>query len=279
MEITKELTSKINEVLDAKGLYAETTSINKNNEVREGYVIKSCEEVEGISPVIYVGECEDEEEVFKMVEHVISTDKPVIKVEVLGSKEYILNHVFAEVVSVDSNLVTDEMVSRKFLNLAVLYRVEVEGVEDGSASFLVTKKVAEHAGVAEEELFEVVSKRDDYTIKSLYATLNELMEVPFFEEEEEDNMMPYVVTSPEKAFGANVLCTKFLEKVREKLGSDFYILPCSIHEIIVVNKENGMDLDALKDMVMTVNATELQPEDILSDSVYFYDANGLSLSA
>ena len=55
---------------------------------------------------------------------------------------------------------------------------------------------------------------------------------------------------------------------RKDEGS-FYILPSSIHELIVI-PDNGTSPDRLCEMVYCINRTQLPQEDILSDAVYHY---------
>ena len=68
------------------------------------------------------------------------------------------------------------------------------------------------------------------------------------------------------------LCHITTVGVREKVGGDFFILPSSIHELLVVPKQDGMELSDLEAMVKEVNATQVAPEEKLSDHVYEYDA-------
>ena len=71
--------------------------------------------------------------------------------------------------------------------------------------------------------------------------------------------------------GAGVLfCDAVLQKIRQKIG-DFYVLPSSVHEVIVVPVAYGIDRDELTEMVRAVNRDEVAPEDRLSDQVYLYD--------
>ena len=79
-------------------------------------------------------------------------------------------------------------------------------------------------------------------------------------------------------FGAGVLaCKKVLEDIREKVG-DYYIIPSSIHEIIVLPKALGERVDGLVEMVKLVNRTEVEPQDVLADEVYYFDENGLQVA-
>ena len=62
-----------------------------------------------------------------------------------------------------------------------------------------------------------------------------------------------------------------LSDVGEKLGEDYYILPSSIHECIVIPKKEEIDPEELKIMVREINATQVQPEEVLSDEIYQYE--------
>lgn len=62
-----------------------------------------------------------------------------------------------------------------------------------------------------------------------------------------------------------------LDALHQMIG-DFYALPCSIHEWLVLPKEQGM-LDSLRDMVKAVNEKEVPMSDRLSDDVFEYDGS------
>lgn len=81
----------------------------------------------------------------------------------------------------------------------------------------------------------------------------------------------YVVTNQEKMFGANVLLNKeFLRQFADELDSDLYILPSSVHEVLVIPTSTDAELCILKAIVKEVNRTDVPEEQILSDSVYIY---------
>lgn len=80
-----------------------------------------------------------------------------------------------------------------------------------------------------------------------------------------------VMTNPDKTYGAaTVLYPGVLRTIGEKFGSDFYIIPSSLHEVLLVKAYDKFKADELIEMVKTVNATEVEPEDLLSDNVYRY---------
>jgi hypothetical protein len=84
----------------------------------------------------------------------------------------------------------------------------------------------------------------------------------------------YVLTNTEKVYGAAcIFYDGLLEDVAEKLGCGFYILPSSIHQVIIIpscvcEPEYSMQL---KRMVTAINLKEAPKQDILSDSIYYYN--------
>lgn len=57
----------------------------------------------------------------------------------------------------------------------------------------------------------------------------------------------------------------------QKIRHDFYILPSSVHEVILVPGSEGLKKEDLTEMVREINKTEVSPNEVLSDSVYEYD--------
>lgn len=83
----------------------------------------------------------------------------------------------------------------------------------------------------------------------------------------------FVATVPDKVHGAGVLAYQnFMDQAAERVGGDFFILPSSIHEVLIVPDNGKMDLKDLESMVKEVNATQVAPADKLTDSVYHYDS-------
>ncbi|MBQ2085121.1 MAG: hypothetical protein II464_02520, partial [Oscillospiraceae bacterium] len=61
-----------------------------------------------------------------------------------------------------------------------------------------------------------------------------------------------------------------MEKISEIVGGDYFILPSSVHELLVVPDNGAYSSSQLMDMVMSVNSTELLPQDRLADRVLLY---------
>ena len=69
-----------------------------------------------------------------------------------------------------------------------------------------------------------------------------------------------------------------LSRFSKKIDRDLFVLPSSIHEVIIVPKTDFITKDELKTMVCEVNASEVDECDRLSDNVYIFEKNGNTLS-
>lgn len=93
----------------------------------------------------------------------------------------------------------------------------------------------------------------------------------------------YVITNKEQTNGAAVLLDKeYLNEVHDQLG-DYYIIPSSVHEILVmpmnllVSPDFDIDRQHLNSMIAEVNNQEVRYKDILSWQAYKYTDNGLQV--
>ena len=69
-----------------------------------------------------------------------------------------------------------------------------------------------------------------------------------------------------------------MRKAGRDLGEGFYILPSSVHEVLIVPKSTGAKPEELRDMVYRINRQEVPIEERLSDNVYEFDGHDLTLA-
>ena len=62
-----------------------------------------------------------------------------------------------------------------------------------------------------------------------------------------------------------------LEMIGEILKEDFYILPSSIHEMIILPKSREIAKEELDAMIQDINHTQVDTEEVLSDHAYLYE--------
>ena len=81
-----------------------------------------------------------------------------------------------------------------------------------------------------------------------------------------------ILSNQQKAHGAGCLLYEgVLEKLAVNYDSSYYILPSSIHEVILLPDNGQESVEHLKNMIHEVNSTQVAPEEVLSDSLYYYD--------
>lgn len=85
-----------------------------------------------------------------------------------------------------------------------------------------------------------------------------------------DDLPPlYCFSNESKLNGAAYIMNEEIQKmVSEKLGGDYYILPSSVHEVLVISKDIDIPLQNIEQMVQHVNLSCVSAEEVLSDHVY-----------
>ena len=79
------------------------------------------------------------------------------------------------------------------------------------------------------------------------------------------------MTNRQEVNGASVLLyDDVLQTFALKKKTDFYILPSSVHEVLLIPADNQISMSTLSSMVRDVNSSQLAREEILSDHVYYY---------
>lgn len=97
-------------------------------------------------------------------------------------------------------------------------------------------------------------------------------------ENDEDRIPMYVLSNKQKLQGAACMFyPDILKKFAEEKNSDLYILPSSIHEVILLPATGDMEKENLLDMVTEINKTQVQECDVLADSVYYYSRQSQQL--
>lgn len=196
-------------------------------------------------------------------------------------KEFILQRVECRLVNRELNeKILDNVPHKDFLDLAVTYVVVVSRDVDGVASFQVKNEMLELYGINVEELEDAAIK-NTYDIGFTKMSMVEIMKgMPGYDMgmTEEDNL-EYVLTNESGVNGANVmLYSQLFDEIVEEYNSDLYILPSSIHEVIVIPANEDRSLKKLKIIVKSLNNKVVSEQEILSRSVYKYSKENKEVS-
>ena len=177
-----------------------------------------------------------------------------------------------------------------FLDLAGVFRVPVGPYKRNSlTTALITHQIAEKLNLTVDELTEAarrntVAKFGIEFDNAHRMGLCSLLKYPWTPEPFETVSMSesglYVLSTGIRINGAAlILLPDVLEQIGEKAKMDYFIIPSSIHELLVAKDDGLVSAKMLKELVHEGNRTDgiIKPEDVLSDNVYFYSRKDKSL--
>ena len=223
--------------------------------------------------------------------HMIQMEAPGVDINALSNYEQAKEHLFIRVSSVETNKAMLANAPHKlYEDLAVTYHIAVDIGREGVASTMVTNEMLQNFGISQEQLHEdaVVNSEKIFParVESMGAVMRRMMgedlKASGMSQEDIDMMMdsmgiadsnPMTVVSNEQSVnGAAVLFYKGqMDQIGEKLEGDFFVLPSSVHEMLVVPDTGEFQHEELKAMVTEINETQVAPSDRLTDEVYHYD--------
>lgn len=152
-----------------------------------------------------------------------------------------------------------------FLDLAVVYYIQIDNTRFGSAAIQIRNEHLRYWRVEKEEIRRLAGKNTPRIYPVQIRQIVRFM---------------YVATNEQCSLGAAVMrYPDFREKVRGMIRGDFYILPSSIHEVILVPESFGLEPERMQEMVKEINQTGVAPEEVLSDSVYYFDGEEIRIVA
>lgn len=193
-----------------------------------------------------------------------------------------------------------------FLDMVIVFYCYVPGEEQiGNATILIYNNHLSMWEITKEQLYEDAIENTKRILPIKVLSIEKIMEEIFAEdlkkefyvqENELDGIMPeeewfdkaarqllssvtdykkgsemFVMGNEYKLFGAiAILYEGALEAFSERFSRDIYILPSSIHEVILVPSDNQQIAESLWKMVCEINETQVDPEEVLTDSLYFY---------
>jgi hypothetical protein len=187
-----------------------------------------------------------------------------------------------------------ELPHRVIGDIAVVYVMALEFGEE-SGSIFITNDHADMWGVSEEDLYEAAMDNTPRlfpaSCRSIFDFCSDVAGIPVddmrqepeceFDDEIEsvdDKLPPYgliVVTNTKMIYGsAAILYPGLLKDMSEKYNCNFYIIPSSVHEVILIPEKFVDRVENIQGMVREVNSSCVPQEDFLSNSVYYYDREG-----
>ena len=165
---------------------------------------------------------------------------------------------------------------RKYLDMELYVRFIITGDTDGMASIVVKKDHVKMWGVNPQTVIAQARQNSEkqYTIDGMADVLKEMSAGRDIGIDFDDIALKpmYILGNSNRVNGASVInSTKVLGKLAKSINDNLYVLPSSIHEVIVIPASFVEDESYLKDMIRCVNDTKVQPNERLSYSLYYFD--------
>lgn len=267
-----------------------TTNPKLNGTEKTALSIRKTQEPQQVMPIIYLEECferylqekefsECVEEICVVYKHQKENEEKIMaelkSIENMNRWEKVQNKVYPMLVSAKENEdLKGKYFYQEYLDFLILYVIRV--TEVGIGSIKITKQMVKSWKVSEYEIHHQAVenlKTDGYRVRSLNSVVKEnLLGITEDAEEEIEEAEPmYVLTNQIKYFGAAgiFLCAEMFQKIVGK--QNFYILPSSVHELILVKDTDGYDMETLSTMVRNVNEEQVTEDERLSNHAYYYD--------
>lgn len=153
---------------------------------------------------------------------------------------------------------------REFFDLSLIYRLAIpDGDGSGYSTALVTNDLLEELGITAGELDELAE-----------ANSRRALPTQLFRMGPDITMM----TTEAKMYGAiNLLRMDEIAMIAEKMKSNLYLLPSSVHDLMIIREKTFNNKDSLFAMLREGNRKCNKADENLSDNIYYYDRTENSL--
>ena len=174
-------------------------------------------------------------------------------------------------------------------DMSVTYHLLMDESGEEMKSLLVTGAMVENWGVSMEQLHGDAAENTERQHSPRIQTLSAMLGMePASDRDEYGNKLPfedmlakldfengdmYVLTNAEGYGGATVMCYPgVLESIANHAEKNFFVIPSSVHEMLILPDDGVYNLRDLEVIVKDINEAVVAPDERLSDSVYHYDS-------
>lgn len=278
--------------------------IKNNDSVNDGLLIRR--EDTGISPNIYLEHFYEEYECGRSFEKIcrqiadirVESDcRNELDVSMLMDFSVVRDHIYVSLINTARNkALLNTRPSRSFFDLSLIFYIDLTELpigfsRPGLLSIPLTYDLINKYKVTEDEIYDIAMKNlfkvkpvcnymHEYLVDLLVEKLkeNQLSGEEFgrlIRDIENDKCPDFMYLTNETRIrgSAMMLNPDNLLKASEKMGGDFYILPSSVHELILISVSSKMCVTDMLRMVEDVNRNTVTKEDFLSNNVYYYSCS------
>lgn len=268
-----------------KSVYLKNT---KKNNGKEKMGLVFCDSAVNVAPAIYLEEYYERYrqgcDISVIAEQILDLYKEVKvrhpwKTDFVTDFKQVRSRLVYELINRDKNKeLLKEIPYKNYLDLAVIFRVllEMEG-NDRFATMLVRREHLDWWGVTEEDIYREACRNTRELLPAEFLPLQSLIAQmsPGAQEEipgQDCSDTMYVLTNSMRSYGAAAILYKdSLKQIADFVEQDFYVLPSSVHEVIILPETCAPSSEELCMIVREMNQTQVKEEEVLSDTAYWYD--------
>ncbi len=281
MEYTKFVT-EVERIIKSKlaeGTTTEVRTITKNNgHMRVGIMLTR--KRTNVSPTIYMEsfyqEYQNGRTLFDIADDVLKIyeqAKMPQDLDIQSIKDYakIKNRIVCRAINRAKNEQWLQKVPyMECLDLAIVCYIRMHIPNRGEASIAVDEELQKMWGISKDQLFWNACANTERILPYSFRDLAEIT-AERIEKSQKAEKQIYILTNNECLYGAvTLLYTKMTKQIGEMLGEDYYVIPSSIHEVLLVPASSGFGRQDLETMLHDINRREMDPEEVLSEQVYYY---------
>lgn len=257
------------------------TKVVKNNDIHLTGVIMM-KKADSVSPTIYLEELYQEycagtdiQEIVDKIAELYEAQLRDIKLDMnfFSDFKYVKGRIFHKIIHYEKNKkLLEDVPHFKWCDLAVVFYYAMEEEILGKASVLIHNNHLDMWEQSVDALYRIAQENMRRSMPEMLVPMWELIEsITGGRSEGAEDIRMYVLTNRDKLYGASAML--YSDKIREladKLQSDLLILPSSVHEVLLLPDDREKEYDFYRRMVEEVNTTQVEPEEILSYSLYRY---------
>jgi len=163
---------------------------------------------------------------------------------------------------------------KTFLDLNIAYYVLSDEYNGCQKTEEITEQHLLQWNVTSHAIHEIACENYTSKTQAEFLTLKQVMEQTtnqLFDLEAIEEDVMYILSNAERLHGSTcMLMPGVLEHIAGLIQDDYYLLPSSIHEVIIVPASCSPKRKELDDMIREINDSQLKREEVLSNHAYFY---------
>jgi len=284
-DFVEDVRKRLEEHFDCSHQVLKTENTKNNNTKRVGITIK--EEQSSISPTIYMDSFyslytngDSLDEIVELILFQYNKAKAeqmsfgqAFDTSVLTDFEAISSKIVCKLINRDKNKgMLNSIPHLPYMDLEIVFYVLIESSDNGSAIVPITNSLLDVWNVDEDTVFRAAEENSKRVLPPVLTPMHQVLDKLDNGTRHDESGM-YVLSNEYGNYGAScILYDGVLRQIGNKFGENYYIIPSSVHEVIVIPCSKAPDdsID-LMSIISEVNECIVDDEEFLSNNLYYYD--------